>query len=195
MLLRGALHGHSGLVVAWPGVCPGLGSLPSLALAVADLRLEDLVPTGGIECFRPQLLEIIEARPRVVGPWLVVVPVICLLEEPPIDFAEIELILRGLRMYLRLLWRVSRRSNLIKAAARVRGSCQLASWYTWSHSVWNDGVLAVGGGFVLQESLVDRLQLIPLGGLVVVARIGIVEVRGALHEAGSRRRRAKSWYL
>ena len=98
-------------------------------------------------------------------------------------------------MYLRLLWRVSRRSNLIKAAARVRGSCQLASRYTWSHSVWNDGVLAVGGSFVLQESLVDRLQLIPLGGLVVVAGIGIVEVCGALHEAGARRRRAKSWYL
>lgn len=195
MLLRGALHGHGGLVVAWSRVCPGLGSLPSLALAVADLRLEDLVPTGGIECFWPQLLEIIEARPRVVGPWLVVVPVVCLLKEPPIDFAEVELVLRGLRMYLRLLWRVSRRSHLIKAAARVRGGCQLASRYTWSHSVWNDGVLAMGGGLVLQESLVDRLQLIPLGGLVVVAGIGIVEVCGALHEAGSRGRRAKSWYL
>lgn len=122
-------------------------------------------------------------------------PVVGLLEKSPIDLAQVELVLRRLHMDLVLLRRVSCRSNLVEAPAGVRRRCQLARRYTRRHGVWNHSMVFVLLGLVLQESLVDGLQVVPLRRLVVVTRVGIVQVGGSLNEAGARSSRAKSWDL
>lgn len=169
--------------------------LDRLILAVGHLRLEDLVLTRRIELLLPQLFEIIDAWAWIIRPWLIVMPVVGLLEEPTVHLAQIELVLWSLRMNLVLLRSVGSWSDLVEAAARVRSRGKFPGRYAGSDGVWNDGVVLVLLRFVFEERLVDRLQFIPLWRIVIVARIRIVQVRRPLNQARPRSSRAKSWDL
>lgn len=73
-------------------------------------------------------------------------------------------------------------SHLIEAAARVGRRGHLPRWNTRRNVVWNDGMLVVLGRLVLQQRLVEVLELPPVGSLMVVARVGILQVRRSLDE-------------
>ena len=91
----------------------------------------------------PQLFKIVDSRARIACPGLVIVPVVSLLEESTIDLAEIELVLGRLDVQLMLLRSVESWSDLVEAAACVRGRCKFPCRYARRNCVRDNGVIGM----------------------------------------------------
>jgi hypothetical protein len=137
MLLSVILYRKSSLVCArsW------IGRLDGRVFAIGHLRLEYFVLARRVKLLLSQLIKIVDAWARIVSPWLVVVLIICLLEQSAIHLAEMELVLWELRMNFRNLWSVCCGSDLIEAATRVRCGGQLPRGNTWRDCVRNHSMV------------------------------------------------------
>lgn len=91
----------------------------------------------------PQLFTIVDSRARIAYPGLIVVPEVSLLEESTIDLAEIELVLGCLNVQLLLLRSVESWSDLVEAAACVRGCCKFPCRYARRNRVRDNGVIGM----------------------------------------------------
>lgn len=191
MLLSVILYRKSSLVCArsW------IGRLDGRVFAIGHLRLEYFVLARRVKLLLSQLIKIVDAWARIVSPWLVVVLIICLLEQSAIHLAEMELVLWELRMNFRNLWSVCCGSDLIEAATGVRCGSQLPCGNTRSHCVRNHSMVLVLLWFVLQVCLITRshvAEFTPLGCFMVVSRVGVVQVCRALNKTWSRSSWTKS---
>ena len=128
------------------------------------------------------LLKIISTGAWIVCPAHVILLKIRLLEQFPLNLTHLELVLRSLWMYLRNIWTVGRWAYLVEAPARVGSRCQLPCWDGRCGSAWNDGMLFMLSGLVFEERLVEVIEFVPLGSLVIVARIWAVQVARPLHQ-------------
>lgn len=178
MLLSVILNREGGLVSAWPGKRRLNGSV----LAIRHIRLENLVHARRVELLLSQLVEVVDAWTWVIGPGLVVVLIVRLLEQSPIYLTQMELVLRELRVNFGHLRSISCGAYLIEAATCVRCGSQLPGRNTRSDRVRNHRMISMFRRFVLQVCLVDGFQIIPFGCLIVVSRVRSMQVRRTLNK-------------
>ena len=191
MFISLILHWVCCSVSSWSGIwCPDFS-----VFAVGHFGFENCVFSRGIILLLSSLFEIISTRAGIVSPTHVIWLIIRLLEKFSLNLTHRELVLRSLWMYLRNIWTIGCRTNLIEAPARVGSGGQFPSWYGRCSSAWNDSMLFMLGRFVFEERLIEVFEFVPLGSLVIVARIWAVQVGRPLHQPWAWSCRTKSWNL
>ena len=112
-----------------------------LILAVWHFRLKHLVLARGVKLFLAKLVEVVNSWTWIVGPRLVIMLVICLLKQSSVNFTQVKLVLRLLRMDLWDLGSVCRWPHLIKTSPGVSSGCQLPCGDTGSNCIRNNCVI------------------------------------------------------
>jgi len=178
-------------VSSWSWIwCPDFS-----VFAVGHFGFENSVFSWGIILLLASLFEIISARAGIVSPTHVILLIIRLLEQFPLNLTHRELVLSSLWMDLRNVWTVGCWAYLIEAPARVGSRGQFPCWYGRCSSAWNHSVLFMLGWFVFEERLVEVFEIVPLWSIVIVARIWAVQVGRPLHQPWAWSCRTKSWNL
>ena len=159
--------------------------------AVGHFGFENSVLSRSIVMLLTSLLVIVSSWAWVVCPAHVILLEIRLLEELSLNLAHLELVLRSLWMDLRNVWTIGRWAYLVKAPARVGSRGQFPCWDGRGSSAWDHSMLFMLGWFVFEERLVQVIEFVPLGSLVIVARIWAVQVARPLHQSWARCCRTK----
>lgn len=164
-------------------------------LAVRYLGLKYFVFTGRVELLLSKLVEVINAWTRIACPRLIIVLVVRLFKQSSVYFAQMELVLRELRMYFGNLRSVGGWTHLVEASSSIGSGSQFSCGNAWSHRIRNHSMFPVLLSLILQVLLINRLQLIPLWLLVIVAGVGILQVSGTLNKPRTRCRWTETIYL
>jgi hypothetical protein len=163
-----------------------------LILTIWNRTLENFILSRRIELLLTHLIEIVHSRSWILSPTFVIMGIVGLLEQLPVDFGGCEIEFRVSLSNCWLLWVVSSRAHLVESVSCVCGLSQLLRWDTWSLCVWDHCKVLMLVLVILINSFIEICNIIPFYFFVVMSRIWIMLIRRSCYQSRTRRCGTKS---